>query len=619
MSSIGVAMRRAEFEARMLVSLGIVLIVCVLAYGVLPAAPPTLVAIGAGLGATSSVSMTVGCLAVGLLLAFATILRMWSGSALTSDRVMAFGVQTDRLVDDGPYRLVRNPIYLADLVAMTAFSLALPPIGMILPFLFVFHYGQVIRHEEAAFTVAAPTAYRAYRDRVGRLLPRRAALGEWKTALGECRLTADGIRHNALYALFVVGFGVAAFTRDVWMAFAIGSPALVDWAVVHTRKRVRRAAPEARPARGDGIFDAVLYAQCWEDPTIDRTALEIRSGDTVFCITSGGCNALAFLLDDPDRVIALDLNPSQGHLLDLKRCALERLGHGELLELMGARDSERRSALYARIRPALGEDARRYWDGRTGQLARGVLHCGRYEQYMGLLRRWIRRLVGRRAIEGLYANPDPGSRTTWFHRHWDTLWWRILTRALLSRRLLSRLFHPGMFAYVDPDFRFGAHFEKKARRALTELPLYENTFLSYILLGRFYDESHLPTWLRPENHEILRRRARRLTIVTEPCASFLSTLPAGAISKFDFSNIFEWMSPADHEAALREAVRVARDGATLVYRNLLVARERPEALAARLEPDRDLARALLAKDLSFIYSNYVVERVRKGRSPCTTT
>jgi len=64
------------------------------------------------------------------------------------------------------------------------------------------------------------------------------------------------------------------------------------------------------------IFEDVLYASCWEDPQIDRAALQIGAGDTVFSITSGGCNALAFLLDDPARVIALDLNPCQSHLLE---------------------------------------------------------------------------------------------------------------------------------------------------------------------------------------------------------------------------------------------------------------------------------------------------------------
>ena len=48
-------------------------------------------------------------------------------------------------------------------------------------------------------------------------------------------------------------------------------------------------------------FDAVyqrslLYNACWEDPAIDRVALNLGADDVVMVITSGGCNALDYLL-----------------------------------------------------------------------------------------------------------------------------------------------------------------------------------------------------------------------------------------------------------------------------------------------------------------------------------
>jgi len=38
-----------------------------------------------------------------------------------------------------------------------------------------------------------------------------------------------------------------------------------------------------------------------EDPEMDRIAFGTKPGDIVFSITSGGCNALSFLLDDPQK------------------------------------------------------------------------------------------------------------------------------------------------------------------------------------------------------------------------------------------------------------------------------------------------------------------------------
>ncbi len=75
---------------------------------------------------------------------------------------------------------------------------------------------------------------------------------------------------------------------------------------------------------------------------------------------------------------------------------------------------------------------------------------------------------------------------------------------MLSRRLNSLLFDKAFFAYLDRDFSFGRHFAAKAERALVRLPMKENYFLSYILLGRFYDEAFLPVYLRRENFSAIR-------------------------------------------------------------------------------------------------------------------
>jgi S-adenosylmethionine-diacylglycerol 3-amino-3-carboxypropyl transferase len=141
----------------------------------------------------------------------------------------------------------------------------------------------------------------------------------------------------------------------------------------------------------------------------------------------------------------------------------------------------------------------------------------------------------------------------------------------------------------------------------------ENTFLSYILLGRFYDEGHLPVYLRRENFPVIRDRLDRVEIVTDSCEHYFAGLEDSTISKFNFSNIFEWMSPVAFENLLRETVRVARDRAVLTYRNLLVFRERPPSLGGTIR-SRHAWRGAPGSGLSFIYNNYVVEQV-EGLGP----
>jgi S-adenosylmethionine-diacylglycerol 3-amino-3-carboxypropyl transferase len=228
---------------------------------------------------------------------------------------------------------------------------------------------------------------------------------------------------------------------------------------------------------------------------------------------------------------------------------------------------------------------------------------------MRLLRKTVVAGFGKkRLIKKMFEADGPAAREKLYRDQWQGVWWRFLTGVMLSRRLNSLLFDKAFFAYLDRDFSFGRHFAAKAERALVQLPMKENYFLSYILLGRYYDE----TYLRRESFRAIRERLDRVEIVTDSCQHFFANLEDSSISKFNFSNIFEWMSPAAFESLLRETVRVARDGAVLTYRNLLVRRERPQSLGGTIRSWRDLAKTLLEKDLSFIYDNYVVEQVEKG-------
>jgi S-adenosylmethionine-diacylglycerol 3-amino-3-carboxypropyl transferase len=335
--------------------------------------------------------------------------------------------------------------------------------------------------------------------------------------------------------------------------------------------------------------------------------------DTLFSITSGGCNVLTFLIDDPGRVVALDLNPHQNYLLELKVAAFRELCYGDVLAFFGVRPSSSRVGVYAKLRSGLTADAVRFWDAHLREIDRGLIHCGRYEGYMRLLRTVLVTLRGKQTlVREFFAAKDPATRQKLYREKWEDLSWKLFTRFILSRGLNSLLFDRAFFAYLDRDFSFGRHFAIKAERALAGLPVKENYFLSYILRRGYDGQDSLPHYLRENNFELIRSRLERVEIVTDSCEHYFAALPASSFSRFNFSNIFEWMSPEAYERLLRETVRVARPGAILTYRNLLVFRERPASLAAVLEPRPDIARPLQAKDLSFIYDNYVVEEVRKG-------
>lgn len=72
-------------------------------------------------------------------------------------------------------------------------------------------------------------------------------------------------------------------------------------------------------------FDAFIYNQIWEDPRVDIQALQLDSESRILTISSGGCNAMNYLVEGPEAVTAVDLNKHHIYLLNLKIAALKHL------------------------------------------------------------------------------------------------------------------------------------------------------------------------------------------------------------------------------------------------------------------------------------------------------
>jgi S-adenosylmethionine-diacylglycerol 3-amino-3-carboxypropyl transferase len=363
------------------------------------------------------------------------------------------------------------------------------------------------------------------------------------------------------------------------------------------------------------VFQRILYAQAWEDPRVDRTALRIGADDDVFTIAAAGDNALALLLDEPRSITALDFNLSQCCLMELKMAALATLTHGELLEFLGVRSSPRRSSSYRRLQERLSPAARRYWDGHPQTIQRGVLHCGRFERYFGLFRRFVLPFAHRRrTCDAFLACETLEEQRSFYRTRWNTRTWRAIFRVFFGRFAMGRLGRdPAMFRYVDDDVA-GAIFAR-AEHGLTQIPVRTNWFLEYILRGNYRTETRLPPYLREEHQPTLRRLLPRVRIVNDELERFLPDQPDGAYHKFSLSDVFEYMSEDAAERLLTELWRCAAAGGILSWREMMVPRPVPVSLRDRFENDEERGAWCHANERAFFYGAHRVVTVRKEGAP----
>ncbi len=361
-------------------------------------------------------------------------------------------------------------------------------------------------------------------------------------------------------------------------------------------------------AAANADFTIIRYAPVWEDADILIEALDIGPDDECLSIASAGDNALAMLARNPRKVVALDLNPAQLACLELRVAAFRRLEHNEILELIGSTTSERRPELYHAIRSSLSPETRIFWDARPQDIARGIGHAGKFENYFRLFRERVMPLVhSQETIRQLLRFRESEARREFYEKAWNSWRWRVLFHLFFSRAAMGALGRdPSFFRYVE-----GSVAEKilsRTRHALTELDPSKNPYLQWILTGSH--QTALPFYLREENANVIRQNLDRLEWHLAPVEDFLSQKPVGTFSKFNLSDIFEYLSEENTQALLKHIAEVARPGARLAYWNMLAPRHAQESLRDRVVSLDALASRLHLEDKAFFYSAFVVEEIR---------
>ncbi|HTX74972.1 MAG TPA: isoprenylcysteine carboxylmethyltransferase family protein [Terracidiphilus sp.] len=129
------------------------------------------------LGRMGWVSFTAAVPAVIILAsvfsALSVLLRVWGTAYLGPATVQSLSMKAGAVVADGPYRTVRNPLYLGLWFMVVALAFLMPPTGALCAFaLITFFLVRLTLGEEAFLAERLGEPYQAYLYSVPRFLPR---------------------------------------------------------------------------------------------------------------------------------------------------------------------------------------------------------------------------------------------------------------------------------------------------------------------------------------------------------------------------------------------------------------------------------------------------------------
>ncbi len=357
------------------------------------------------------------------------------------------------------------------------------------------------------------------------------------------------------------------------------------------------------------VFRGIVFNMSWEDPEMDRRALRLTPDDTIISITSAGCNPLNFLCQNPRRLICVDSNPAQTALLELKLAAIARLDHDAFFDIFAARRPSRITEVYRpKLRPLLSRRSREFWDRKLWIVARDLYRIGRNGVFFRILRAYLRMLgLDPRKHDAFFDCRTLDQQREWYDREIAPRLWRSTSKLFVYFRPFMYLagVHPNQFDLVDDRHDIYQYVRERIEYALTQVPIYDNYFLSIAVTGRFRGD-RVPPYLLRENFETLRANLDRVLVVNGWLGPFLDTQPPRSISKFNLLDIFDWMPPAVMESTLRSVLRAATPSATMIYRSGSYQLEPPASIRRHLTPHPDLARELFATDRSATYGSFYV-------------
>lgn len=293
----------------------------------------------------------------------------------------------------------------------------------------------------------------------------------------------------------------------------------------------------------------LVYNTCWEDPRLDRQALELTPQDRVLVITSAGCNALDYALTGPAHVYAVDMNPRQNALLELKLAGIRRLEFDDFFQLFGVGHHPRAVELYqANLRPQLSTWSQGYWD-RFIRFFDKPTRSFYYRGTSGAFARGIRYYIDRVAklrpeINDLLACKSVAEQQAIYERIQQRFWSKTMRFALNRDSTLSMLGVPkAQRLQIDRQYPGGilSFIQDSMEAVFAKLPIHENYFWRVYITGSYTREC-CPEYLKEDNFQRLKGSgASNVSVHTDSVQGFLEKGDE-PISRFVLLDHMDWLS-----------------------------------------------------------------------------
>ena len=306
--------------------------------------------------------------------------------------------------------------------------------------------------------------------------------------------------------------------------------------------------------------NALIYNTCWEDPRCDRALLDLQPDSKVVMLTSAGCNALDYLLDNPASIDCVDMNPRQNALLELKSAFFRAGTHDELFQFFGEGATKNAAAIFHEmISGHLDEFSLRFWKKHIRYFnGKGVRQSFYWRGGSGAVAFFVKKVLEanpstRRTVLQLFDCQDLEQQRLLYYRLEPKLLNASMKWLLSSHMVQSMLGVPKSQQILAREkFRDGmaGYFRACFRKVFTELPVADNYFWKLYFFGK-YSADCCPNYLNNNHFDTLKSRINRISTHTATLSNFLENNP-GQYTHFVLLDHQDWLAANNRPELERE-------------------------------------------------------------------
>lgn len=325
-----------------------------------------------------------------------------------------------------------------------------------------------------------------------------------------------------------------------------------------------------------------IYAFTWEDPREDNKILKFNSDDTVLAITSAGDNILSYasLPNAPRRIHCVDLNPCQGHLMELKLAAFKSLTKDEIWQLFGLGKIDNiQDLLINKMSPHMSSNALQYWYDK-GPKTFDVNGKGLYDTGFS---KWALRLASylfyftgiKDDVDELCsAKTMKQQKQIWNSKIKPTLLNPIVSKLLVGNPLFlwkalgvpanqASLMGESVLKYVKDTFQ-----------PMVDFSLISNdNYFYYLCLQGHYSKNNCPDYLTPEAYKKFSNKENnpldRIRIHTDFLNDVFSRLTSGSLTIAIIMDHMDWFDKngVDADAEISALYKALAPGGRVMLRS----------------------------------------------------